>query len=138
MSSGALLTVVLLMRAIDPLRHERATLEHLLKLQDVDPLRRAFYRDLTSKFRVENVIERGDVTASRHVDLSRLGLTTLYHLDQFSHVTSLDLSHNALTSLPPDLHYLQHLKKLVITGNELTVSLETIQEILPRLETLEA
>lgn len=80
-SEGCLLTIILLMRALDPLGFEKETLAHfqtlkvstiqarftprqwhsselipLCFLQEVDSMRSAYYSDLCSKFMIENTI----------------------------------------------------------------------------------
>ena len=44
---GVLLTIVWLMRAIDPLKYEQQTLDYLGKLQAVDSMRTNYYNDLS-------------------------------------------------------------------------------------------
>ena len=68
------------------------------------------------------------------LDLSNLGLTSLFHLDHLLHVTSLNLSQNALTSLGP-FECLQSLRKLDLSGNdELKICTDVLREKLPKLE----
>ena len=44
---GTMLTMVLLMRALDPLSHEKETELYLEKLSQVDCYRRGYYKDLS-------------------------------------------------------------------------------------------
>ena len=44
---GTMLTMVLLMRALDPLSHEKETESYLEKLSQVDCYRRGYYKDLS-------------------------------------------------------------------------------------------
>ena len=45
--SGVLLTIILLMRALDPLKYEKEALEYLDKLLQVDSMRANYYKDLS-------------------------------------------------------------------------------------------
>lgn len=45
-ASGTLLTMTLLMRALDPLQYEQETEEYLEKLAEVDSYRKGYYKDL--------------------------------------------------------------------------------------------
>ncbi|CAI9598075.1 unnamed protein product [Staurois parvus] len=51
-----LLTIILLMRALDPLLYEVETLHYFDTLKAVDPMRSGYYDDLRSKFQMENAI----------------------------------------------------------------------------------
>jgi geranylgeranyl transferase type-2 subunit alpha len=53
-----MLTIVLLMRALDPLTYQDKTEDYLKKLSKVDECRREYYNDLRKKFRLENAIEK--------------------------------------------------------------------------------
>ncbi|KAK7889585.1 hypothetical protein WMY93_025145 [Mugilogobius chulae] len=56
LNKWCLLTIILLMRALDPLGYEKETLAHFETLKEVDPMRSAYYSDLCSKFMIENTI----------------------------------------------------------------------------------
>ncbi|GAB1298912.1 Geranylgeranyl transferase type-2 subunit alpha [Apodemus speciosus] len=51
-----LLTIILLMRALDPLLYEKETLQYFSTLKTVDPMRAAYLDDLRSKFLLENSV----------------------------------------------------------------------------------
>ncbi len=51
--SGVLLTIILLMRALDPLKYEKETIEYLDKLLLVDEMRTNYYKDLSESFPVK-------------------------------------------------------------------------------------
>ncbi|EMP30572.1 Geranylgeranyl transferase type-2 subunit alpha [Chelonia mydas] len=65
-----LLTIILLMRALDPLVYERETLSYFDTLKAADPMRSAYLDDLRSRFLVENSILRMEYAEARVVDLS--------------------------------------------------------------------
>ena len=48
---GVLLTIISLMRALDPLKYEVQTMDYVEKLIAVDPMRTNYYRDI-SKFNI--------------------------------------------------------------------------------------
>ena len=59
---GTMLTMVLLMRALDPLSHEKETELYLEKLSQADCYRRGYYKDL-SKYHPTLQITWGTVTS---------------------------------------------------------------------------
>ncbi|XP_042700873.2 geranylgeranyl transferase type-2 subunit alpha isoform X1 [Chrysemys picta bellii] len=105
-----LLTIILLMRALDPLVYERETLSYFDTLKAADPMRSAYLDDLRSRFLVENSILRMEYAEARVVDLSCRGLTILCHLEQLPLVTHLNLAGNRLRRLPPALAMLRCLE----------------------------
>ncbi|CAM4682841.1 unnamed protein product [Leuciscus chuanchicus] len=109
-----LLTIILLMRALDPLGHEKETLAHFQSLKEVDPMRSSYYSDLCSKFLIENTILKMEYAEVRVFSLSNKNLTTLCHLDQLLLVTHINLSSNQLVRLPPQFAMLQCLEVSVI------------------------
>ncbi|KAK2149676.1 hypothetical protein LSH36_442g02059 [Paralvinella palmiformis] len=113
-----LLTVISLMRALDPLSHENETFDYINKLIEVDPMRTSYYLDLKSKFIIENALESRPPNATT-VDLSNKGLTTLVHADAMVSMETVNLSHNSLQCLP-DLGYLQGVRVLNLDGNKLS------------------
>ncbi|XP_029606829.1 geranylgeranyl transferase type-2 subunit alpha [Salmo trutta] len=112
-----LLTIVLLMRALDPLGYERETLSHFQTLKEVDSMRSAYYRDLCSKFMIENTILKMEYAEVRVFSLSDKNLTMLCHLDQLLLVTHINLSCNQLLRLPPQFAMLQCLEVLEADDN---------------------
>ncbi|CAM4644895.1 unnamed protein product [Lepidochelys olivacea] len=131
-----LLTIILLMRALDPLVYERETLSYFDTLKAADPMRSAYLDDLRSRFLVENSILRMEYAEARVVDLSGRGLTVLCHLEQLPLITHLNLAGNRLRRLPPTLAMLRCLEVLELDGNQI----ETLEGLppLPRLEELSA
>ncbi|KAG5276297.1 hypothetical protein AALO_G00130310 [Alosa alosa] len=129
-----LLTIVLLMRALDPLGYERQTLVHFEKLKEVDSMRTSYYSDLCSKFMIENTILKMEYAEVRVFSISEKNLTTLCHLDQLLLVTHMNLSSNQLSRIPPQFSMLQCLEVLEVKDN-LIESLEGLSN-LPKLEEL--
>uniref|UniRef100_A0A6Q2WV01 Geranylgeranyl transferase type-2 subunit alpha n=1 Tax=Esox lucius TaxID=8010 RepID=A0A6Q2WV01_ESOLU len=127
-----LLTIILLMRALDPLGYERETLSHFQTLKEVDPMRGAYYGDLCSKFMIENTILKMEYAEVRVFSLSDKNLTTLCHLDQLLLVTHINLSSNQLLRLPPQFAMLQCLEVLEADNNAIE-NLEGLYH-LPKLE----
>ncbi|RXN02775.1 geranylgeranyl transferase type-2 subunit alpha [Labeo rohita] len=129
---GCLLTIILLMRALDPLGHEKETLAHFQTLKEVDPMRSSYYSDLCSKFLIENTILKMEYAEVRVFSLSNKSLTTLCHLDQLLLVTHINLSSNQLLRLPPQFAMLQCLEVLEADDNAIE-GLEGLHH-LPKLE----
>ncbi|KAJ8278247.1 hypothetical protein GJAV_G00085540 [Gymnothorax javanicus] len=126
------LTIVLLMRALDPLGYEKETLAHFETLKDVDSMRSCYYSDLCSKFMIENTILKMEYAEVRVFSLSGKKLTTLCHLDQLLLVTHINLSSNQLQALPAQFSVLQCLEVLEADDNVIE-NLEGLYH-LPRLE----
>ncbi|KAG7228743.1 hypothetical protein INR49_008521 [Caranx melampygus] len=131
-SSGCLLTIILLMRALDPLGYEKETLAHFQTLKEVDSMRSAYYSDLCSKFMIENTILKMEYAEVRVFSISDRNLTTLCHLDQLLLVTHINLSSNQLQRLPPQFAMLQCLEVLEASNN----CIENLEGVyhLPKLE----
>ncbi|XP_029436471.1 geranylgeranyl transferase type-2 subunit alpha isoform X2 [Rhinatrema bivittatum] len=127
-----LLTIILLMRALDPLGYEKETLSYFQTLKAADPMRCAYFNDLLSKFLMENCILKMEYAESRVIDLSRKGLTALYHEEHLLLVTHMSLSANQLRALPRTLAMLRCLEVLEADDNVIE-SLEGLSH-LPKLE----
>ncbi|KAF5894695.1 geranylgeranyl transferase type-2 subunit alpha, partial [Clarias magur] len=127
-----LLTIILLMRALDPLGHEKETLAHFQTLKEVDPMRSTYYSDLCSKFMIENTILKMEYAEVRVVSLSDKDLSTLCHLDQLLLVTHINLCSNQLVKLPPQFAMLHCLEVLEVDDNAIG-NLEGLYH-LPNLE----
>ncbi|XP_076009642.1 geranylgeranyl transferase type-2 subunit alpha [Genypterus blacodes] len=134
LNKWCLLTIILLMRALDPLGYEKQTLSHFQTLREVDSMRAAYYGDLCSKFMVENTILKMEYAEVRVFSISDKNLTTLCHLDQLLLVTHINLSSNQLRRLPPQFAMLQCLEVLEAENN----SIENLEGLyhLPKLEEL--
>lgn len=99
-SKWTLLTAALIMRSIDRFSFHKQTLEFLKKLEDVDKLRKGYYKDLASRWSIEvklkEWIESGDYEKGK-IDLKGLDLTTLYYSQYFMHISNeVDLRDNSL------------------------------------------
>ncbi|XP_023693475.1 geranylgeranyl transferase type-2 subunit alpha [Paramormyrops kingsleyae] len=127
-----LLTIILLMRALDPLAYEKETLAHFQILKEVDSMRSSYYSDLCSKFMIENTILKMEYAEVRVFSLCDKSLSTLCHLDQLLLVTHINLSSNQLLRLPPQFAMLQCLEVLQ-ADNNIIEDLEGLRH-LPRLE----
>ncbi|TKS75046.1 Geranylgeranyl transferase type-2 subunit alpha [Collichthys lucidus] len=132
LNKWCLLTIILLMRALDPLGYEKETLAHFQTLKEVDSMRSAYYSDLCSKFMIENTILKMEYAEVRVFSISDKKLTTLCHLDQLLLVTHINLSSNQLQRLPPQFAMLQCLEVLEADNN----SIENLEGVyhLPKLE----
>ncbi|CAG5862423.1 unnamed protein product [Menidia menidia] len=117
LNKWCLLTIILLMRALDPLGYEKETLAHFQTLKEVDSMRSAYYNDLCSKFMIENTILKMEYAEVRVFSISDRNLTTLCHLDQLLLVTHINLSSNQLQRLPPQFAMLQCLEVLEADNN---------------------
>nr|XP_033476751.1 geranylgeranyl transferase type-2 subunit alpha [Epinephelus lanceolatus] len=132
LNKWCLLTIILLMRALDPLGYEKETLAHFQTLKEVDSMRSAYYSDLCSKFMIENTILKMEYAEVRVFSMSDKNLTTLCHLDQLLLVTHINLSSNQLQRLPPQFAMLQCLEVLEADNNAIE-NLEGVYH-LPKLE----
>ncbi|XP_063313228.1 geranylgeranyl transferase type-2 subunit alpha [Pelobates fuscus] len=115
-----LLTIILLMRALDPLSYEKECLSYFDILKAVDPMRSGYYDDLCSKFQMENAILKMEYAEARVIDLAKKGLTRLCHLDHLMLVTHMDLSGNLLKSLPADVSMMRCIEVLECDNNEIS------------------
>eukprot|EP00058_Branchiostoma_floridae_P021958 XP_002607448.1 hypothetical protein BRAFLDRAFT_276668 [Branchiostoma floridae] len=114
----AILSVVLLMRAIDPITYQEQTLQYVDKLTSLDSYRRNYYSDLSSRFLIENTVMQSEEGTNK-LDLSGKGLTCVRHLDHMTLVVQLDLSNNRLTTLDIPVYMLQCLKLLLADNNNI-------------------
>ncbi|XP_075067251.1 geranylgeranyl transferase type-2 subunit alpha isoform X2 [Mixophyes fleayi] len=129
-----LLTIILLMRALDPLLYETESLCYFDMLKVVDPMRSGYYDDLRSKFQMENAILKMEYADTNLITLSNKGLTRLCHLDQLVLLSHMCLSNNRLRSLPSDVSMLRYIEVLEADNNEIS-HLKGVWN-LPRLEEL--
>ncbi|XP_074787261.1 geranylgeranyl transferase type-2 subunit alpha [Athene noctua] len=123
-SRGCLLTLVLLLSALDPLAHEDETRRCLRGLQEADPLRRGFVADLASRAEaVLAVLRLGaepDGDGALRLRLSRKALTSVPLLEWAGLATHLELGGNRLRGPPPGLGALRRLRVLDLSHNEVT------------------
>ncbi|KAM3940259.1 geranylgeranyl transferase type-2 subunit alpha isoform 2-T2 [Leptodactylus fuscus] len=115
-----LLTIILLMRALDPLLYEKESLCYFDTLKVVDPMRSGYYDDLRSKFQMENAILKMEYAETNVIILLDKHLTRLYHLDHLVLVSHMCLSNNKLPTLPSDLSMLQNIEVLEVDNNEIS------------------
>nr|XP_002128835.1 geranylgeranyl transferase type-2 subunit alpha [Ciona intestinalis] len=113
-----MLTLVLLMRAIDPTHYSSQVHDTLHELCTVDGMRQCYYQDLMSKFVIEDHIAAVDLH-QRCIDLHGKALTRVCRFEFFSTITSLNLSHNQLHSLNSPFKLLHCLQKLDVSENEI-------------------
>ena len=83
------------------------------RLEEIDPKRKGYYRDLASRYTCEDIAcALGDAPQRLEMlDLSKRGLTTLHHTQYFAMATHLNLSANTLRrvtgslslAIPPSL-----------------------------------
>ncbi|XP_028301061.1 geranylgeranyl transferase type-2 subunit alpha isoform X1 [Gouania willdenowi] len=132
LNKWCLLTLILLMRALDPLSYEKEMLAHFQTLKEVDSMRSAYYSDLCSKFMIENTILKMEYAEVRVFSVSDKNLSTLCHLDQLVLVTHINLSCNQLLCLPPQFAMLRCLEVLEADNNSIG-NLEGLYH-LPKLE----
>uniref|UniRef100_A0A663EXM8 Geranylgeranyl transferase type-2 subunit alpha n=1 Tax=Aquila chrysaetos chrysaetos TaxID=223781 RepID=A0A663EXM8_AQUCH len=104
-SRGCLLTLVLLLSALDPLGHEDEIRRCLRDLQEADPLRIGFVGDVASRAEAAvGVLRMGaGPDGAVRLRLHRKALTSLPLLEHTVLVTHLDLAGNNLGGLPPTL-----------------------------------
>ncbi|KAH9515496.1 hypothetical protein Btru_011176 [Bulinus truncatus] len=114
----AVLTVVLLMKALDPLIYFEDILKHLDKLEELDSKRTNYYKDLKSKFIVENIFNILDVKSVTSINLSGKNLTKMYHTELLPLVTSLDVSGNYLKEAQ-GFNFFQNLATLNLSNNRI-------------------
>lgn len=118
----ALFTSVLLMRELNFKDYYSDILLAFKQLEDVDPLRKGHYKDLRSKFVIEDHIKEMN-HHSRFVgsglrDLSNQDITAVYHTQYMINTGDMNLSCNHLVSLKfaSVLHFVH---KMDVSGNEI-------------------
>ncbi|KAJ8041793.1 Geranylgeranyl transferase type-2 subunit alpha [Holothuria leucospilota] len=128
-----ILTVIFLMRALDPLKHAAETMTNFDALIAADPCRRHYFEDLRSKFVIENVILERQEKTYEALDLSGKNLSSLYHTDHMAAFQEVNLRSNHLKNIN-GCKMLQALSKLNADDNEI----DDISELafLPCLEDL--
>lgn len=117
-SKWPLLTNILLMRSLNFDKFKSEILESFQKIIEVDKLRANYYKDLRSKFLIENAMEHSATNQSSWT-LNGLNLTTLYHPEYLIHFKKLDVSNNSLHSLN-GFESLICLETLILDKNHIT------------------
>lgn len=106
-SKWALLTYVLLLYTLKPKDYFENCLKKLKLLKKVDTLRKNYYHDLESRYKIEYWIANNNNIDN--VDLKEHGLTAFYHMHLFLFSKNIDLSDNNLSNSS-----LNHLKYLLM------------------------
>ncbi|XP_058452584.1 geranylgeranyl transferase type-2 subunit alpha [Malaya genurostris] len=99
-SKWTLLTAALLMKAIDRRFYHEDIITYLDKLQIVDPMRQGYYRDLTSRWSIENRLEQWigeNGIPNARLDLSGLKLERVCYEQYLSVAEEIDLGANMFT-----------------------------------------
>ncbi|XP_059140969.1 geranylgeranyl transferase type-2 subunit alpha-like [Physella acuta] len=112
----ALLTSVLLMKSLDPVKYNDEIMNQTDRLQTLDPKRMNYYKDLRSKFAVERCIDSLAPDSSATIILNNQKLTKFYHTELLPFVSTLDLSNNSLRDLK-NFSFLQGLTCLDLSSN---------------------
>ncbi|KFM63458.1 Geranylgeranyl transferase type-2 subunit alpha, partial [Stegodyphus mimosarum] len=117
------------MRALNDTKFGINWSDYMEQLIKVDASRRNYYKDLGSKFVIEDIIETLSVEADV-VNFSNKKLTSLHHFDQLLLIEKIDLSSNYLTSIYP-LCFLICVKDINLDNNQLTNldGLENLQNL---------
>ncbi|XP_077029181.1 geranylgeranyl transferase type-2 subunit alpha isoform X1 [Agelaius phoeniceus] len=115
-SRGCLLTLALLLAALEPRGRAREIREHLGSLRDADPLRAGFVADVRSRFEAALAV----LGAGEGLSLSNKGLTSVPFLERVAALTRLELAGNELRALPAALGALRRLRELDLSDNHVT------------------
>ncbi|XP_052816864.1 geranylgeranyl transferase type-2 subunit alpha-like [Mya arenaria] len=118
-----LLTIVSLMKALDPLKYSEQIETFISQLKTIDSTRLHYYEDLRSRYILENYLEEFDFD-QRVVSLASRSLTCVYHADLLSMVVKVDLSHNCLTSVK-GFSCLQCAREVILDDNKI----EEVEEL---------
>lgn len=133
-SKWALLTYVLLLYTLKPKNYFEKCIEKLKLLKVIDALRKNYYNDLESRYRIEYWIANNN--SIEFVTLKGYGLTAFYHMHMFLFSKHIDLSDNDLSkSNLSHLKYLNMCKHLSLKNCQL-VNLNNFPA-LPSLEIID-
>ena len=113
-----LLTIVSLMWAIDSIKHENSILNHVQKLQLLDPSRTNYYNDLMSSCVIENCITNCGKQLDE-INISGRKLTCTKHMELFALTKQLNLSGNCITQVKA-AYYLQNAEILLLDNNKIS------------------
>ncbi|XP_032533617.1 geranylgeranyl transferase type-2 subunit alpha isoform X1 [Chiroxiphia lanceolata] len=120
-SRGCLLTLSLLLSALDPLGHAHEARQHLEHLKEADPLRLGFVADAASRLEAAlGVLGLGAGPGRVWLRLPEKAMTSLPLVERMLLVTHLDLSGNLLRSLPKNLGALRRLQELDLSRNRMS------------------
>lgn len=114
-SKWTVLSMILVMRTLDLESYRSDVIKNTTRLETIDPQRREYYRDLRSKFVLENQVT---TFAQGLLSLSSLSLTRVAYPERLCMVRELDLSNNFLrkTTFIP---FLRICETLVLDDNEI-------------------
>ncbi|XP_028392827.1 geranylgeranyl transferase type-2 subunit alpha-like [Dendronephthya gigantea] len=122
-----ILTIVLLMRAINPMKYAEKVESYLERLCGIDYYRKEYYIDLDSKYKLENTIEKHlkefkekENERSRTIQLTNMKLSYLSHMEQLLLMTHIDLSGNKIRHLD-DCNMLRCARNICADNNQLDV-----------------
>lgn len=116
-----LLAMALLLRAVDRKGNLDKTIEYLEKLETVDEMRKGYYQDLSSKWRIQNCLEDWMEQPTRLIDLSGLKITSLFYENYLAIFEQINLSNNLLADRNlGKLIYLQSCWDLDLRQNRIT------------------
>lgn len=112
-------TIVYLMKALDGLKYAEEIEQLISKLIKIDPMRRGYYKDLRSKYTIENKLQKisDNEESIKEFDLSNQSITSLAHLEYLTTCQKLNLKNNKLK----DTGFLKNLPCLLevdLTGIE--------------------
>ncbi|XP_026468734.1 geranylgeranyl transferase type-2 subunit alpha-like isoform X2 [Ctenocephalides felis] len=121
-SKWTLLTLALIMRALDCKKHHEESLQLLEKLQTVDQMRKGYYKDLRNRWVIEHSIENwldnyhpGD-DERNILNLRNKNLTAIYHKQYFLIANCVDLRGNNLC--PKFIEKLQSMFKVIFMDRD--------------------
>ncbi|KAJ8726387.1 hypothetical protein PYW07_001085 [Mythimna separata] len=117
-----LLTTTVFLHCIDAKQYHKETIENLHTLKSIDNLRAGYYDDLITKWSIEEqLIEDYKKDSLDFKIMFEDKVSSLPHLQYYSHCENVDLSNQNLTSnILPALELLQNCKKLSLENNQLT------------------
>lgn len=95
-----MLTIIFLMRALDGLKYVKETEDMLEKLIGIDGKRKGYYKDLRSKYRIEDKLQKlkDEKNVMEEIDLSAMDLTAFYYGQYFTSCKKINLSSNGLSN----------------------------------------
>jgi len=141
-----MLTLIHLMRALEPINHQSSILLYIDQLIEQDPMRKGFYKDFRSKYLMENEVEKlsvsQEISKKFHssssstvcIDLSDSELTSIHYAFYFTGACSINLSNNQLTRVI-SLAQFQNVRCLNLAKNRIS-NCQGL-ELLPMLNTID-